>query len=257
MRLFAVGLSHRTAPVELRECVDSPAEGSNRRWPRSPRAASAAKLVVLSTCNRAEIYAVGDTDETADGRWAVLQRLPRHPACADRAEHLYVHRGAEAARHLFRVAAGLDSLVVGEPQILGQVKAAYATASDGQFTGRADEPAVPLGVRRRQARARRDRPRRRGGVGQLRGDRAGEEDLRRPDGPQRADLGAGEMAKLTGVHLQSQQRQADHDREPHAATAQSLAARLGGRRGPVGRRSTRRSPPPTSSSPPPARPSRC
>ena len=81
-------------------------------------------MVVLSTCNRAEIYAAGDTDATAD---ALEQFFGDYHGVAHAriAEHLYTRKGPDAARHLFRVAAGLDSLVVGEPQILGQVKAAY------------------------------------------------------------------------------------------------------------------------------------
>ena len=116
-------------------------------------------MVVLSTCNRAEIYAVGGPD-APDGVarfFAEYHELP----LARLSEHLYVRRGDEAARHLFRVAAGLDSLVVGEPQILGQVKAAYAASSDHGHTGGGDQPAVPHGIRRREARAPRDRHQRR------------------------------------------------------------------------------------------------
>ena len=90
---------------------------------------------MLSTCNRAEIYAVGDTDATAEGVGRFFSEFHELPH-ADVAPHICTFAAvADAARHLFRVAAGLDSLVVGEPQILGQVKAAYATASDAQFTG--------------------------------------------------------------------------------------------------------------------------
>ena len=174
MRLFAVGISHRTAPVELRESVDFARRGLDAALTAfAARAASAREAVVLSTCNRAEIYALGRHRRGDPRHRAVLQRVPRRRSCEPGADHLYIYRGTDAARHLFRVAAGLDSLVVGEPQILGQVKSAYATASDLQVDRHGDPPPVPRRVRRRQARPQRDRARRRGGLGQLRRDRAG------------------------------------------------------------------------------------
>jgi len=134
MRLFAVGLSHRTAPVDLRECVDFARGGLDTALSALASQGVGREVVVLSTCNRAEIYAVGDTDATADGVGRFFSEYHKLPHAAV-AEHLYHRRGVDAARHLFRVAAGLDSLVVGEPQILGQVKAAYSTASDLHYTG--------------------------------------------------------------------------------------------------------------------------
>ena len=109
--------------------------GAGTRW---PRAASASEAVVLSTCNRAEIYAVAESEAAADAHRRGSSASTTSSTPARLAEHLYVRRGDDAARHLFRVAAGLDSLVVGEPQILGQVKAAYATASDLQLHRRRD-----------------------------------------------------------------------------------------------------------------------
>ena len=93
------------------------------------------EAVVLSTCNRAEIYAAAESDAAADALGRFFSDYHSVEHCEHVAEHLYVTGRPEAARHLFRVAAGLDSLVVGEPQILGQVKAAYAAASDLQLTG--------------------------------------------------------------------------------------------------------------------------
>src|SRR6185503_19738521 len=133
MRLFAVGLSHRPAPVELRETVDFARKGLGHALAELSGRGAGREMVVLATCNRAEIYAVGDTDETAEHVGRFFSEYHEIPHDRVR-EHLYIYRGPDAARHLFRVAAGLDSLVVGEPQILGQVKAAYGVASDGQFT---------------------------------------------------------------------------------------------------------------------------
>jgi glutamyl-tRNA reductase len=132
VRLFAVGLSHRSAPVELRESVDFSRGGTAEALAALAARGISRELVILSTCNRAEIYAVaGPEAPDAIGRFfAEYHQMP----LARLSEHLYVRRGADAARHLFRVAAGLDSLVVGEPQILGQVKAAYAVASDSGYT---------------------------------------------------------------------------------------------------------------------------
>src|SRR5215208_1926761 len=115
MRLFAVGLSHRTAPIELRECVDFSRGGIETALAALASRDVGRELVVLSTCNRAEIYAVTDTEAAVEriGRFfSEYHNLPH----AHVAGHLYERRGAEAAHHLFRVAAGLDSLVVGEPQ---------------------------------------------------------------------------------------------------------------------------------------------
>jgi glutamyl-tRNA reductase len=227
MRLFAIGLSHRTAPVELRELVDFTRGGLESALSALAARGAGRELVVLSTCNRAEIYAVGDTDATAE---AVGQFFSEYHdiAHAEMAEHLYVHRGAEAARHLFRVAAGLDSLVVGEPQILGQVKAAYGTASDGQFTAaltnRLFHTAFTVGKRVRAET----------GIGEgavsvsyaaialakkIFGDLTGRSVL---------ILGAGEMAKLTGIHLQSQRVKQITIASRTLLSAESLAAKLGG-----------------------------
>jgi glutamyl-tRNA reductase len=90
---------------------------------------------VLSTCNRTEVYATCQTLETGHDAMAHFLATARHVAADDLKAHVYTRAEADAARHLFRVAAGLDSLVVGEPQILGQVKQAYASATDLHATG--------------------------------------------------------------------------------------------------------------------------
>jgi glutamyl-tRNA reductase len=227
MRLFAIGLSHRTAPVELRESVDFARGGVEAALAALAARGAGRELVVLSTCNRAEIYAVGDTDATVDSVGQFFSEY-HEIAHARMAQHLYVHRGADAARHLFRVAAGLDSLVVGEPQILGQVKAAYAAASDGQFTAaltnRLFHSAFTVGKRVRAET----------GLGEgavsvsyaaiglarkIFGDLTGRSVL---------ILGAGEMAKLTGIHLRSQGVKQITIASRTLLPAQSLASRLDG-----------------------------
>jgi len=231
MRLFAVGLSHRTAPVELRERVDFARSGVESALASLTAGGVSREAVVLSTCNRAEIYAVADTDAAAEhvGRFFSDYHGMDHGRVA---EHLYVRRGGDAARHLFRVAAGLDSLVVGEPQILGQVKAAYSVASDrrhtGTLTNRLFHSAFAVGKRVRHETGLGD-----GAVSvsyaaialakKIFGDLKGLAVL---------ILGAGEMAKLTGIHLQAQQVRQITIASRTLDTGQALAERLGGRAAP-------------------------
>src|SRR3984893_17643320 len=124
MQLLLVGISHRTAPVELRERVDFQARGVADALRALALRGSAREAVVVSTCNRAELYVA--CDEAAAARQDLVRvgsEFNGVPA-GDIAPHVYEGTDMEVARHLFRVAAGLDSLVVGEPQILGQVKGA-------------------------------------------------------------------------------------------------------------------------------------
>jgi glutamyl-tRNA reductase len=135
MHLFLLGLSHHTAPVELRERVEFSGPQLQEALATLVQLAGIAEAAVLSTCNRMELYLVAEEVERARrDALTFLTTFHRLPAEALR-DHLYGRAGADAAQHLFRVAAGLDSLVVGEPQILGQVKDAYAAASGLQATG--------------------------------------------------------------------------------------------------------------------------
>jgi glutamyl-tRNA reductase len=231
MRLFAVGLSHRTAPVELRETVDFARGGLDAALSALASKGIGRELVVLSTCNRAEIYAVGETDATAEalGRFFAEYHSLSH---SQMAEHLYQRRGPEAARHLFRVAAGLDSLVVGEPQILGQVKEAFTKASDLRYTGaltnRLFHAAFSVGKRVRSETGLGQ-----GAVSVSYGAVAlAKKIFGSLKGLNVLILGAGEMAKLTGVHLQAQQVRQVTIVSRTLATAQGLAARLSGQAAP-------------------------
>lgn len=122
MSLWVLGLNHQTAPVELRERVSFAGEALPEALASLRAAPDLAEAVLLSTCNRTELYAVAD-DPSALIRWL--------DARAGNLEgHLYSHDDGQAVRHLFRVATGLDSMVLGEPQILGQVKDAWAAARE-------------------------------------------------------------------------------------------------------------------------------
>lgn len=123
-RLVCLGLSHRTAPVELRERFGTLGLGAER-------CPEVVEHVVLSTCYRVELYTFL-TEGVADARDALIDALADAHG-VDRAtlvDHLYVHSGDDVARHLSRVAAGLDSLVLGEAEILGQVRDAFDSAGD-------------------------------------------------------------------------------------------------------------------------------
>jgi glutamyl-tRNA reductase len=134
MKILLIGLSYKTAPVAIRErLVFTPAMLSSALTyfgSLHPQARLEEMLegVILSTCNRLEVYAlVGDPDKATAALIDFLSQAC-NLAPAAFSEHLYIYRDEAAIRHLMRVAAGLDSLVLGEPQILGQIRDAYQAA---------------------------------------------------------------------------------------------------------------------------------
>ena len=133
MALLTLGINHRTAPVEIRERVAFTPERMAEAFSELRAATGASEAGILSTCNRTELYLAGDDDcAPALLRWlAGFHDLD----AADLENVIYVHRDSDAVRHMMRVAAGLDSMVLGEPQILGQLKDAYALAREHNATG--------------------------------------------------------------------------------------------------------------------------
>ncbi|HVT31537.1 MAG TPA: glutamyl-tRNA reductase [Rhodanobacteraceae bacterium] len=130
MALITVGLNHLTAPLAFREKVAFAPEDTPSALAALTSEPGVREAAILSTCNRTELYCnVESGSEGAPAAW-----LRRHHALTRERidEFLYRHAGADAVRHLFRVATGLESMVLGEPQILGQVKDAYALARGAQ-----------------------------------------------------------------------------------------------------------------------------
>src|SRR5256886_8781422 len=132
MKLFAAGLSHKTAPVELREqlAVDQ-AELADRARKLKSRG-ELDEIVLLSTCNRVELY--GTTQRSSSDIKSLFQCLSSEARKLD--TYIYLHEDVDAARHLFRVTAGLDSMVLGETESTGQIKTAYEIARNAGLTGR-------------------------------------------------------------------------------------------------------------------------
>ena len=135
MNIVVVGLSHKTASVEIREKVAFAPNQMEKPLKELAALPDINEGVIVSTCNRVEIYAT--THDIAGG----MARLKRfladyHHISLDVLEpHLYSYHGEAAIRHLFRVASSLDSMVVGEPQILGQIKTAYGYAAEYKASG--------------------------------------------------------------------------------------------------------------------------
>jgi glutamyl-tRNA reductase len=203
VHLVLVGISHRTAPVELRERIDF----QTRLEPALRALAARGSLreaVVLSTCNRAELYGV--CEDVASGGAAFVDFITDFHK-VDRPSlqpHVYQVADLEVARHLFRVAAGLDSLVVGEPQILGQVKEAHAAAGAthavGPFLNRLFHSSFAVGKRVRTETGL--------GSGAVSVSFAAVALARKIFGDLKGRtvlvVGAGEMGKLTAMHMKSQ-----------------------------------------------------
>lgn len=136
MSIYVIGLNHKTAPLDIREQLAFSREGTatalllfRNRFPQSEAA-------IISTCNRVEIIVATDAaSPTAEDVVRFIAEARELPIGAFRG-YLYELRDEQAVRHLFRVASGLDSMVIGECQIVNQVKQAYATASEQGTTGR-------------------------------------------------------------------------------------------------------------------------
>ncbi len=135
MDIIVVGLNHKTAPIEIREKVSFEEDKLGEPLKKILSLASIKEDMILSTCNRVEVYAtasdVGEGIHVLKEFLSDFHGVPRK----DLEKFLYVHQGKEAVRHVFRVASSLDSMVVGEPQILGQVKSAFSEASHHQAAG--------------------------------------------------------------------------------------------------------------------------
>ena len=151
MSVIVVGLNHRTAPVELRERVAVPSSRMVKALHDLSGREHLAEVVLLSTCNRTEIYARSTKFHSAVSD--VLEFLSEQGSAPpeDFSEHLYTYYDDSAVSHLFGVAAGLDSMIVGEGEILGQVRDAWRLAesegASGQAMARVFRHAIELGKR--------------------------------------------------------------------------------------------------------------
>ena len=131
MILAVLGLNHKTAPVDVRECLACPEDTVKQALRRLEEYEDILECVVLSTCNRTEVYAVlDDVEDPPATLLDFLVRLAGPEGYTIAPEYLFYHAGDECIRHLFRVAGSIDSLVIGEGQILSQVKKAYLAAKD-------------------------------------------------------------------------------------------------------------------------------
>jgi glutamyl-tRNA reductase len=124
MALFTLGINHHTAPLSVREKVAFQAEKLQQALADLTRAQEVNEAAILSTCNRTELYFSTDSPEAATRWLAEYHRIARHEI----EPYLYTYPERDAVRHAFRVASGLDSMVIGEPQILGQMKEAVRVA---------------------------------------------------------------------------------------------------------------------------------
>src|SRR5512133_4154796 len=135
MNILVVGLSHKTAPVEIRERIAFAPTAMERPLHELLALPAVNEGIIVSTCNRVELYA---TSRDPDAAVSQMRRFLTsyhglEPESLD--AHLYEYQGEEAIRHVFRVASSLDSMVIGEPQILGQIKTSYGYAAEFKTAG--------------------------------------------------------------------------------------------------------------------------
>lgn len=126
MTIFALGINHRTASLDIREKVAFAPEQMIEALQHAGEVAGVSEVAILSTCNRTEIYVADGSPEKVLDWLAQYHQLSR----LELEDCYYVYQQEDAARHIMKVASGLDSMILGEPQILGQLKSAYAVARD-------------------------------------------------------------------------------------------------------------------------------
>jgi glutamyl-tRNA reductase len=135
MELLVIGLNHTTAPIEIRECLAFPKDKLEEALSKVRALSPVKEDMIVSTCNRVEVYAA--TRETEKAIHDLKDFLSQYHGISlkEFEKSLYVHVGEDAVRHVFRVASSLDSMVLGEPQILGQIKEAYDTSQQANTSG--------------------------------------------------------------------------------------------------------------------------
>jgi glutamyl-tRNA reductase len=227
MHLVVIGLNHTTAPVDVRERFSVPESRLPDALSKLRMCGCVSECCILSTCNRTELYAVTqsrDDDAVLIDYLSALTGVPTEQFT----ERLYSHAGHKAVSHLFRVSAGLDSMVLGEAQILGQVKSAYCVAGDCSCTGSVlnslFQQALAVGKR---ARAETDIARGAFSVGYAAVDLA-KSIFGRLEGRKVLVIGAGKMSELTARHLVSSGVDSVTVTNRTFTHAQSLAQTLGG-----------------------------
>jgi glutamyl-tRNA reductase len=134
MNIYAIGCNHKTAPIDLRERMVFLKHDLAQALPSLLQCTPLTEAVIISTCNRTEIYYCAEQQQTQ----AIVAWLAQYKDVSINAveQHTYQHAGVNAVTHLARVACGLNSMVLGEPQILGQIKQAYQIAVDSNVVGR-------------------------------------------------------------------------------------------------------------------------
>lgn len=135
MNIVIVGLSHKTAPVEIREIVAFPTTAMEAPLQQMLELPSVTEAVIVSTCNRVELYAISRQPVAAVLEMKQFMAGFHNLEMETLQDHLYDFEGKDAIQHVLRVAASLDSMMVGEPQILGQIKTAYGYACEYKTVG--------------------------------------------------------------------------------------------------------------------------
>jgi glutamyl-tRNA reductase len=228
VHILVVGLNHKTAPIELRERLHFPTTTLEEPLEKLAHYTEGGERVILSTCNRVELY--GHVQHLAHGNSRLQQFLSDYHGIADDvlAPHLYSYHGEAALRHLFRVVASLDSLVIGEPQIAAQVKEAFTIARHANATS----AILNQVFERAFSVAKRVRTETRIGEHAVSISYAAVELAKKifqDLSPKTVlILGAGEMSELTARHLISQGVQDLLVANRTLERARDLAARLGG-----------------------------